>query len=674
MNKRLSLFLLYALMILSAPIYSEKINYIAKKIIYDNEEKSILLCDSIKINSSGFDLTGDTVLVYQKDKMLFGKGNINLKMNDFDISGDSITFNYEKKTGSIFHAKTKIDKGYLRGEKISTFKENEYFIYNGHFTTCSADTPHYSFYASRMHLYQNDRVIVRPFVMFVKNVPIMAVPFFVLPVATTRKSGFLMPKAGYNPNDGKYLKDVSYFYATNDFSDMTFSIDLYEKRGVAGRYELNVLVTPLLSASLTSEYINELSGAKRWSVQGDYSHALPAGISLKSRWDIASDIATQTDYTDTTAIVLKRNAESFLSLSKDFGSYSSYLSVQRNENFATNSVNMKLPSYSGYLRKVTFLKVKYILDNGINYYHSHSFDNTYYADSLSDTNSINTSLNNRFDTSYKLFKYLNLTPAASLNHTINSNADISALSANGSVSLNTQIYGVSLFGLFFYEKFRHTFIPDISFSQGRRWYMPMKEFSLDDSISNEKRLSLSLTNLFEGKRREAKDILLRNSFNVSYNMETDSFSSVGANLSVVPDKPINFLFNASINPYTKDYRLGYTIASNLNLFNPLSENKISLSLSNATEKNDSAVISDRLSGSVGMDVGKNLSFQMSMLYDILNRELVSTTITMNRSIHCWKASFRVSTYSSTFKYDFYISLVDIPEVSLDKGIFGALLP
>jgi len=65
---------------------------------------------------------------------------------------------------------------------------------------------------------------------------------------------------------------------------------------------------------------------------------------------------------------------------------------------------------------------------------------------------------------------------------------------------------------------------------------------------------------------------------------------------------------------------------------------------------------------------------MSMLYDILNKELVSTSISTNRSLHCWKASFRVSTYSSTFKYDFQISLVNIPEVSLDKGIFGPLLP
>ncbi|PIP13115.1 MAG: hypothetical protein COX48_05175, partial [bacterium (Candidatus Stahlbacteria) CG23_combo_of_CG06-09_8_20_14_all_34_7] len=163
MKRRPDSFFLFVLMFLSVQLYSEKINYISKTIIYDNEKKTILLCDSIRISSSEFTLTCDTLLIVKKDKMLFGRRNINLKMNEFDIKGESIVFSYDTKTGSIYHAKTKIDKGFLTGEKISTFKKNEYFIYNGNFTTCSADTPHYSFYASKMHLYQNDRVIVRPF-------------------------------------------------------------------------------------------------------------------------------------------------------------------------------------------------------------------------------------------------------------------------------------------------------------------------------------------------------------------------------------------------------------------------------------------------------------------------------------------------------------------------------
>ena len=674
MKSRHSFLFLCALIITSAHLYSEKITYISKTIIYDNVEKTTLLCDSIQIQADGFSLSGDTVLIAKKDKMLYGKGNVKLKLDEFDISGDSISFNYDTKTGSIYHAKTKIDKGFLNGERITTLKKDEYFIYNGHFTTCSADTPHYSFYASKMHLYQNDRVIVRPFVMFVKNVPVMAVPFFVLPVATTRKSGFLMPKAGYSSTDGKYLKELSYFYATNDFSDMTFSVDLFEKKGIIGRYEANVLVKPILSAALNAEYINELSGGKRWNLQGDYSHTLPATVYLKSRWDIASDIASQTDYTDTIAVVLKRNAESFLSLSKDFNFYSSYFAVSRNENFATNSISMKLPSYNGYLKKITFLKINYVIPSGINFYHSHSIDNSYYADSISDTNSISAGLNNRLETSYKLFKYFNLFPSFSINNAINSNTNISSWNASGSLSMNTQLYGVSTFGIFFFEKFRHTFIPDISFSRGKNYFMPFGEFTAIDSAKSNSQMKYSITNIIEAKRKETKDILLKNSFTVTYDIETDSFSSIGANLSIIPDKPVNFSLNASKNPYTADYKIAYAINSNLNIFNPLSDKKINLSLSNSTEKNDSAVISDRLNGSLSLELGENLSFSMSMLYDIMNRDLISTSISMNRLIHCWKASFRVSTYSSTFKYDFQISLVDIPEVSLDKGIFGPLLP
>ncbi|MDD3803662.1 MAG: putative LPS assembly protein LptD [bacterium] len=662
-----------ALALLPALFFAEKIDYTAKTIVYDNETKSILLCDSIKIQSNRFSLWGDTILISKPDKMLFGKGSIKLNMDDFDISGDSVAFNYESKRGSIYRAKTKIDKGYLSGERIFTYDENEYFVYNGRFTTCSADTPHYSFYASKMHLYKNDRVIVRPFVLFVKNVPVMAVPFFVLPVATTRKSGFLMPKAGYSSVDGKYIKDISYFYATNDFADMTFSADIYEKRGAAGRYELNVLVKPLLDFSLKTEYINEFSGRKRWSAEGGYSHALPYDIYLKSRIDFISDVSASADYTDTTAVVLNRNAESFLSLSKDFKLYSSSVSFSRNEDFSDKSVRMSVPSYSGYIRKINFLKTRYFFPNGINYSHSHALNNFYFSDSLSDTNSVATSLNNRLDSSYRIFKYFNLNPYTSLNHSFNSGSGVSSVGLSFAASINTQIYGVSKFGLFSYERFRHTLIPDISFSAGRSW-LGGSAVSFGDSLVDSKKMTFSLTNLFEAKRGESKEMLLRNSFSIDYNFTSDSFSLISAGFNLFPEKVISMSLSGSANPYTKTYKISYSLSATPDIFNPLSEDRIKLTATNSTEKTDSAVVSDRLNSSVAVKLGENLDFSLSILYDILNKETVSSSIAMNRSMHCWKAAFRVSTYGESFKYDFSLSLVDIPEVSLDKGIFGPLLP
>lgn len=674
MNPRLRILFILLPALMPALISAERIEYIAKKIVYDNSAKTILLCDSISITSPSFSLDGDTILISKKNEMLFGKGRIRLKMNDLDVSGDSVAFDYGEKKGSIFNGKTKIDKGYLRGKKITTLGGSEYYIRDGTFTTCSESIPHYSFYASRMHLYQNDRVIVRPFVMFVKNVPVMAVPFFVLPVATTRKSGFLMPKAGYSSADGKYLKDVSYFYATNDFADMTFSFDVYELRGLSGRYELNVLVNPLLSLLLNAEYISEFSGRKRWSVNGSYSHLIPGDVSLKSRWDIVSDVATAADYSDTASVVLKRNAESFLSLSRDFSGYSGSFAVSRNQNFANKSVMMKLPSYSGFLRKINFAKVKYLIPSGINYSHSHSFENSFYSDSAEEKKNVSTSLNNRFDSSYRLLKYVNLIPAATLNHSLNTLSGVSSVASLISVSANTQIYGVSLFGFMSYQKFRHTLIPDVSFSLGRRWYDTLSYAGIGDSVADEKRMSLSLSNIFEGKTGERKEVLLRSTLTSRYDFLTDSFSAVSAGFQLMPERALNFSLQGSVSPYTGEYKASYTLAAKGEIPNPLSDEKMSLAISNASEFSDTARFSDRLNGSLGMKIGENLKLSASLLYDLLGRELVSSSFSMDRTLHCWKASFRVSTYASSMKYDFSLSLVDIPEVSLNKGIFGPLLP
>jgi len=60
------------------------------------------------------------------------------------------------------------------------------------------------------------------------------------------------------------------------------------------------------------------------------------------------------------------------------------------------------------------------------------------------------------------------------------------------------------------------------------------------------------------------------------------------------------------------------------------------------------------------------------LYDIKYRKFISSSVQLDREIHCWKASFRVSQYGELVKYDFSITLTDIPEISIDKGILGPL--
>ena len=673
MKKRIYKFCLVFLVFITGIIISgEKIiNYDADEIIMLDNGNIVILKNNVIFKSNDFNITSSNAEIDTELKLFKALNSVILKRGNNTINGDSIYFYYEEEKGIVFGGDSHIDKGYFYGEKITSVNDNLLKISNGHFTTCdSVRNPHYKIFGSNITYYENDRIQLMPAILYLRNVPVFALPFAMIPAASTRKSGFLMPDIGYDAVNGFYIRNLTYFWALNDFSDMTFANDLVQNRGVLVNYELRVLVKPYvvfnLYSSIAFENIN-----KRWSIRGDYSHKLPYEIDLKSKWDIISDLSIFSDYTDTSIVELKRTTQTFLSLSKRIGKYSPYIAVDHNENFADNTLTMTLPKYRGYISQIKLFSIKAILPNGLNYNHSHEFSNNYRY-SLTDTlKYYMVSVNNSFNTYYKLFRFFNLKPNTSLSYYRNSNLMTSKGVLSAGTNFNTQIYGTSAFGFLGFSKFRHTFLPAITFKITRNIFMDYTSIN-QDSTTDTKTASFSISNNFEGKRNDKIRMLLKNSNSISYNFNTDSLNPLSSNISILPSYPITSTASIRYNIYTKD--VTYSINSHFKeqIFNPLSDKEINISINSSMDITEDSIIKNQISGSTTMQIGNHLNIRMSLLYDLISKEMVSSQVSLNRDLHCWKAAFSVSTYGEIFKYDFSLSLKEMPDIAIDKDLLAPL--
>src|SRR5205823_10786915 len=113
------------------------------------------------------------------------------------------------------------------------------------YTTCNLDEPHYSFRAGRMKIYLKDKIIARPVVFYIENVPVLALPFYVFPIRPDRHSGLLFPQFqfGVTSQGGQFVRNAGYYWAPNEYMDATLSGDYYPSRpawrGVLeGRYRV----------------------------------------------------------------------------------------------------------------------------------------------------------------------------------------------------------------------------------------------------------------------------------------------------------------------------------------------------------------------------------------------------------------------------------------------------
>ncbi|MFC1620071.1 putative LPS assembly protein LptD [Candidatus Neomarinimicrobiota bacterium] len=146
--------------------------------------------------------------------------------------GQRMEFDLSTERGRVVKGRTQLEDGHYHGELVHRYPEDVYYVRTSLYTTCSLDTPHFYFGAQRMKMLQGDKVIAKPIILYIMDVPILGLPFIVFPNESGgRRTGWIMPSYGQS-RDGRYLKGLGYFWVISDYADLRSLVDIYDERGV----------------------------------------------------------------------------------------------------------------------------------------------------------------------------------------------------------------------------------------------------------------------------------------------------------------------------------------------------------------------------------------------------------------------------------------------------------
>jgi hypothetical protein len=123
-------------------------------------------------------------------------------------------------------------------------------------------------------------------------VPILALPFWVFPIKPGRHSGFLFPvfELGFNNRAGRFLRNAGYYWAPNDYFDLTASGDYYqfEPSWVVRAQGFYKLLYVLDGDFQTSFARNDRLGTEDWDLEADHSQELTPRTRLAARASFVS--------------------------------------------------------------------------------------------------------------------------------------------------------------------------------------------------------------------------------------------------------------------------------------------------------------------------------------------------------------------------------------------------
>lgn len=204
----------------------------ADKVVYEANRHTYIAEGRVEVRQGDRRLTADYAEVNEVTKIATVKGNVVLVSGDDVFSGDAGYFNLATRSGEMHQARLFIKQNHfhVNSALIRKTGENTYYAEKATVTTCDADHPAWSFSTRKLNVVLEGYATGQGTVFRIAGVPVLYAPAAVLPVRTTRQSGFLMPFFAQKKAGGPVV-ELPFYWAINNHADATFYQNLVSSRG-----------------------------------------------------------------------------------------------------------------------------------------------------------------------------------------------------------------------------------------------------------------------------------------------------------------------------------------------------------------------------------------------------------------------------------------------------------
>lgn len=428
------------------------------------------------------------------------------------VKPDSIRFNFTTKKALIHNSRTEQGGFNVKGETTKRENDSVYYMKNVKFTTSKdIDNPEYYFYARKIKLVPEKKIVTGLVNMYIADVPTpLGLPFGYFPLTDERASGFIIPSFGDNQNRGYFLQNGGYYFNMSDYVDLAVLGDYYTNGSYGVRIESNYALRYRFNGNVSFRYeklLNSERGFPDFSESSIYNlrwnHSQDQKASPSSRFQASVNLGSSRYYQETinqtnTGNFLNNNLSSSVSYSKTFDwepQVNLSIAATHNQNTNTQEINMTLPTVQASMSRIFPFEPKTGTKKGI-------IQNINFQYSLRGENRVNTTDSLFFkpqmfrdlqsgiqhtvpvSTNFKLFNYFSVSAGTSLqenwvfktiDRSYNSNLqEVVTDTVNGFDSFRTYNFnssiGTTVYGLFKFKEegkiqaIRHVVRPSLSYS------------------------------------------------------------------------------------------------------------------------------------------------------------------------------------------------------------------
>ena len=284
--------------------------------------------------------------------MLYATGSVVLSKDATVLSGETVVMNID--TGSA-----EIDPGLLKtlvksdttmtikAEKLTRINEEKYKGTATQVTSCDITDPSWKFGASVLNVNLEGYATGRNIIFYVKNIPVLYLPWMAFPILQEKSSGLLFPRYGHSQKRGTQL-DVPLYLLISPSQDLQLDFDIMSRRGLGIGADYRYIRKRGSEGFFSGYHVYDTQEHKsRWQISQQHKEIFSPDANLRMKVDATSDNTFLSDYGDKSSVYNRQSNDTIVNALKAWQDYAVTAHLKYTDNLYTtdNSTTLQtLPS------------------------------------------------------------------------------------------------------------------------------------------------------------------------------------------------------------------------------------------------------------------------------------------------------------------------------------------
>jgi len=214
----------------------QKLNILSDKAFRKTKENEFEAVGNVVITHLKNSIYGEKAKLNFNTGETFVEGNVRYISPTSTLYGTKLQYNFLTREIYLFNARIISDSYTIVGKEIIQKSSSHIVAKEAEYTTCKDCPESWSVFGNKIDISLGQYVRISHAFIKANGVIVMYIPYIVFPIKQKRETGLLFPSISYKSDEGlKYLQP--YFWAINDYSDVTFAPGVFGSRGYGGEFQ-----------------------------------------------------------------------------------------------------------------------------------------------------------------------------------------------------------------------------------------------------------------------------------------------------------------------------------------------------------------------------------------------------------------------------------------------------